>query len=163
VSIFVLQPFSHPLRHFLIYIHSKTFSRPGWTYTGLSSSETKPDGAWTADETVNYLLRRVMAGHFYIVCPDNEVSLEIDNLRIMWGAADIVEGRPALSRWHPDYKVSTCSYPSYKLLRRGVTQGEFEEFMRDGLAEIQTLHSANSRSRPGSVFGDHPNTTQDNL
>lgn len=46
-----------------------------------------------------------MAGHFYIVCPDNEVSSEIDNLRIMWGAADIVEGRPALSRWHPDYKV----------------------------------------------------------
>lgn len=117
---------------------------PGWTHTGLSNSETKPDGAWTPDETVIYMLRRVMAGHFYIVCPDNEVSSEIDNLRIMWGAADLVEGRPALSRWHPDYK------------------GEFEEFMRDGLAEIQTLHSA-SRSRPGSVFGDHPNTTQDNL
>jgi len=117
---------------------------PGWTHTGLSTSETKPEGAWTPDETVMYMLRRVMAGHFYIVCPDNEVSSEIDHLRIMWGAADLVEGRPALSRWHPDYK------------------GEFEEFMRDGLAEIQTLHSA-SRSRPGSVFGDHANTTQDNL
>ena len=51
------------------------------------------------------MLRRVMAGHFYIVCPDNEISSEIDHLRIMWGAADIAEGRPALSRWHPDYKV----------------------------------------------------------
>jgi len=118
---------------------------PGWTHTGLSSSPIKPDGAWTPDETVIYMLRRVMAGHFYIVCPDNEVTSEIDHLRIMWGAADVVEGRPALSRWHPDYK------------------GEFEEFMRDGLAEIQMLHHSASRSRPGSVMGDHVNTTQDNL
>jgi len=117
---------------------------PGWTHTGLSNSPTKPEGAWTAEETVNYLIRRLIAGHFYIVCPDNEVSSEVDNLRIMWAAADIVEGRPALSRWHPDYK------------------GEFNEFMHDGLAEMQMLHSA-SRSRPGSVMGDHVNTTQDNL
>jgi len=117
---------------------------PGWTHTGLSQSPTKPDGAWTADETVNYLVRRLVAGHFYIVCPDNEVSNEVDNLRIMWSAADIVEGRPALSRWHPDFKA------------------EFNEFMHDGLAEMQMLHSA-SRSRPGSVMGDPPSTDHDNL
>jgi hypothetical protein len=24
--------------------------------------------------------------------------------RILWAAGDLVENRPALSRWHPDYK-----------------------------------------------------------
>jgi hypothetical protein len=87
--------------------HPHLSTRPGWTHTGLSTTTTKPEGAWSPDETVVYMLRRVMAGHFYIVCPDNESSSEVDNLKIMWGAADIVEGRPALSRWHPDYKVSS--------------------------------------------------------
>ena len=28
----------------------------------------------------------------------------IDERRILWGAQDITQNRPALSRWHPDYK-----------------------------------------------------------
>jgi len=29
---------------------------------------------------------------------------DIDNRRILWAAEDIIRNRPALSRWHPDYK-----------------------------------------------------------
>jgi hypothetical protein len=27
----------------------------------------------------------------------------MDRKRILWSAGDLVENRPALSRWHPDY------------------------------------------------------------
>ncbi|KAJ7057102.1 hypothetical protein C8F01DRAFT_992456, partial [Mycena amicta] len=90
---------------------------PGWTFTGLTGASAggeKPAGAWSADETVKYMLSRVAAGDFYVICPDNETSPESDNLRIIWGAADVAQGRPALSRWHRDYKAL------------------FEEYMRDG-------------------------------
>ena len=32
------------------------------------------------------------------------MTREIDNRRILWAAQDITENRPALSRWHADYK-----------------------------------------------------------
>lgn len=65
------------------------------------------------------MLDRVRSGDFYILVPDNETKREVDQLRIMWGAADIAEGRPALSRWHPVYKAL------------------FEEYMREGLAQLE--------------------------
>jgi hypothetical protein len=50
------------------------------------------------------LVERMNQGDFYIICPDNEVTTEVDNKRILWGAQDITENRVPLSRWHPDYK-----------------------------------------------------------
>ncbi|GAW09233.1 NAD -binding protein [Lentinula edodes] len=92
---------------------------PGWTYTNLTGALTqaeKPAGAWTAEETVLYMLDKVRAGDFYVLVPDNETRRELDELRIMWAAGDIAEGRPALSRWHKDYKAlfEDCSraFPS---------------------------------------------------
>jgi len=38
-----------------------------------------------------------------IICPDNEVTWEVDQKRIQWAAEDLIKNRPALSRWHPDY------------------------------------------------------------
>lgn len=78
---------------------------PGFTYTGMISSwlPEKPDAAWTSDETVSYLVKRLDRGDFYILCPDNEVTPEIDRKRVAWATQDIVENRPALSRWHPDF------------------------------------------------------------
>lgn len=116
--------------------------RPGWTFTGMTArpsiptstgsangdSESvtltvptpeKPAGAWSARETVLYMLDKVRAGDFYIICPDNETRREVDALRILWAAGDVAEGRPALSRWHPDYKCL------------------FEEYVKDGLAGMQ--------------------------
>lgn len=79
---------------------------PGFVYTGLTRArgvEEKPAGAWTPEETVAFLLERLEAGDFYILCPDNETTRAQDERRIAWAAGDIIENRPALSRWHPDY------------------------------------------------------------
>lgn len=86
---------------------------PGWTFTpmtGASNGSEKPAGAWSAEETVCYMIDRVRNGDFYILVPDNETNAELDHLRMMWGAGDIAEGRPALSRWHPDYKALFAEY-----------------------------------------------------
>jgi len=37
------------------------------------------------------------------MCPDNDVPRALDEKRILWAAGDIVENRPPVSRWHPDY------------------------------------------------------------
>jgi NAD(P)-dependent dehydrogenase (short-subunit alcohol dehydrogenase family) len=77
---------------------------PGFVHTGISGPrKEKPAAAWTAAQTVDFMLQRLAAGDFYILCPDNEVSRELDERRILWAAGDIVENRPPLSRWHPQY------------------------------------------------------------
>jgi len=50
------------------------------------------------------MMSAVDAGDFYIICPDNAVSPELDKARLLWSAEDMTENRPALSRWHPDWK-----------------------------------------------------------
>ncbi|ATN36340.1 short-chain dehydrogenase [Rhizobium sp. ACO-34A] len=78
---------------------------PGWVYTNLTRGEakTKPEGAWTPEETIGFMLDSIDRGDFYILCPDNDVDRSTDEKRILWAAGDIVENRPPLSRWHPDY------------------------------------------------------------
>ena len=78
---------------------------PGWVHTGLTAAEgaPKPEGAWTAAQAVDFMFDRLAAGDFYILCPDNEVSRALDARRIAWAAGDLIENRPALSRWHPDW------------------------------------------------------------
>ncbi len=78
---------------------------PGFVFTPLTAHgrSEKPEGAWTPDETVAFLFRSVERGDFYILCPDNEVTRELDAKRIRWAAGDIAENRPPLSRWHPEY------------------------------------------------------------
>ncbi|WP_424831395.1 SDR family NAD(P)-dependent oxidoreductase [Ruegeria sp.] len=78
---------------------------PGFTYTGMIEKfmPEKPAAAWTSEEAIEYLLRRMSDGDFYILCPDNDVSEERDRKRVEWAAGDIINNRPALSRWHPDY------------------------------------------------------------
>jgi NAD(P)-dependent dehydrogenase (short-subunit alcohol dehydrogenase family) len=78
---------------------------PGFVFTGLTARgrTEKPAGAWTAEQTVDFMIERLDAGDFYILCPDNDVIRALDERRILWAAGDIVENRPPLSRWHPDY------------------------------------------------------------
>ncbi|MVT66578.1 SDR family NAD(P)-dependent oxidoreductase [Bradyrhizobium pachyrhizi] len=78
---------------------------PGFVFTGLTARgrTEKPAGAWTAEQTVDFMIERLEAGDFYILCPDNDVPRALDERRILWAAGDIVENRPPLSRWHPDY------------------------------------------------------------
>ncbi|KAJ7205642.1 hypothetical protein C8J57DRAFT_1405336 [Mycena rebaudengoi] len=111
---------AHELRERMATITAHLFV-PGYTYTGMtggsaaaSGTRAPPPGAWSAQETVLHMLDRVRAGDFYVLCPDAETTREIDQMRIMWAAADVAQGRPALSRWHRDYKAL------------------FEEYMRGG-------------------------------
>ncbi len=78
---------------------------PGFVFTGLTAKgrTEKPAAAWTPEQTVDFMLERLAAGDFYILCPDNDVPRRLDERRILWAAGDIVENRPPLSRWHPDY------------------------------------------------------------
>ena len=78
---------------------------PGFVFTGLTAKgrTDKPPGAWTAEQTVDFMVERLEAGDFYILCPDNDTPRRLDERRMLWAMGDIVDNRPALSRWHPDY------------------------------------------------------------
>jgi NAD(P)-dependent dehydrogenase (short-subunit alcohol dehydrogenase family) len=85
---------------------------PGFVFTGLTAHgrTEKPAAAWTPEQTVDFMIERVEAGDFYILCPDNDVPRSLDERRILWAAGDIVENRPALSRWHPDYAAAFAAF-----------------------------------------------------
>ncbi len=85
---------------------------PGFVFTGLTAHgrTEKPAGAWTPDETVDFMMQSLDRGDFYILCPDNEVTRELDEKRIAWAAGDIVENRPPLSRWHKDFAGPFADY-----------------------------------------------------
>ncbi len=78
---------------------------PGFTYTGMVSQflPEKPDAAWTSEQVVDFMLKSLETNDFYILCPDNDVTREMDERRIQWNADDLIKNRPALSRWHADY------------------------------------------------------------
>jgi NAD(P)-dependent dehydrogenase (short-subunit alcohol dehydrogenase family) len=83
---------------------------PGFTFTGMSGRAEKPSAAWTAQQVIDFMLEGVARGDFYILCPDNDVDRRTDEKRMAWAIGDIIENRPALSRWHPDYKAAFESY-----------------------------------------------------
>jgi NAD(P)-dependent dehydrogenase (short-subunit alcohol dehydrogenase family) len=85
---------------------------PGFVFTGLTAKgrTEKPAAAWTAEQTVDFMIAGIEAGDFYILCPDNDVPRQLDQRRILWAAGDIVENRPALSRWHPDYAEAFAAF-----------------------------------------------------
>ena len=79
---------------------------PGFTFTGINvRSSAKPPAAWTPEQVVEFMLASLARGDFYILCPDNDVTREMDERRMQWAIDDIIRNRPALSRWHPDWKA----------------------------------------------------------
>ncbi|TAI60783.1 SDR family NAD(P)-dependent oxidoreductase [Bradyrhizobium sp. Leo170] len=85
---------------------------PGFVFTGLTARgrAEKPASAWTSEQTIDFMIERLDAGDFYILCPDNDVPRQLDERRILWAVGDIVENRPALSRWHPDYADAFAAF-----------------------------------------------------
>ena len=81
---------------------------PGFTYTGIGGvqgpPEARPPGAWTSEQVADFMLEGMARGDFYILCPDNMVTREVDNRRMAWAMDDLIHGRPALSRWRPQFK-----------------------------------------------------------
>ncbi len=94
---------AHDLRSVAGGVVSAHLLIPGFTFTGLTNAKEKPAAAWTADQVVSFMLDGLARNDFYILCPDNDVTRATDEKRIRWAAGDIIENRPALSRWHPDY------------------------------------------------------------
>jgi NAD(P)-dependent dehydrogenase (short-subunit alcohol dehydrogenase family) len=95
----------HELRNTPEALLSAHLLIPGFVFTELTARGRvdKPAGAWTSAQTVDFMFERLEAGDFYILCPDNDVPRTLDERRILWAAGDVVENRPPLSRWHPDY------------------------------------------------------------
>ncbi|WP_119304804.1 SDR family NAD(P)-dependent oxidoreductase [Dongia deserti] len=89
---------------------------PGHVWTGITgrkldqADSEKPKGAWTPEQTVDFMLEHLNDGDFYVLCPDNDVPHALDARRIQWAADDIIQNRPALSRWHPDWKDQFAAY-----------------------------------------------------
>jgi hypothetical protein len=45
------------------------------TGAGPDGARAKPAGAWTAEQTVEYMLEKVFEdGDFYVICPDNDTT-----------------------------------------------------------------------------------------
>jgi len=78
---------------------------PGFVFTDLTSRgrSEKPDGAWTPEQTADFMMAALANDDFYIICPDNDVPRALDEKRMAWAMGDIIENRPPLSRWHKDY------------------------------------------------------------
>jgi NAD(P)-dependent dehydrogenase (short-subunit alcohol dehydrogenase family) len=102
----------HELRNMQYCKISAHLLIPGFVFTPLTSRgrAEKPAGAWTPDQTVDFMLTSLEKGDFYILCPDNDVDRATDVRRILWAAGDITENRPPLSRWHPDYADRFTSF-----------------------------------------------------
>jgi len=89
---------------------------PGYTYTKLSvkgeipDQSQRPASAWSPDQVAEELLERMGKGDFYIICPDNDVDWKTDQARMEWAMGDIIQNRPALSRWHDDYKEAFATH-----------------------------------------------------
>jgi NAD(P)-dependent dehydrogenase (short-subunit alcohol dehydrogenase family) len=108
----VTEALAHELRNIEGSRVSAHLLIPGFTFTGITAGagSDKPAGAWTAEQVVDFMLASMAAGDFYILCPDNDVTRELDERRILWAAGDIVGNRPPLSRWHPEYKEAFAEF-----------------------------------------------------
>jgi NAD(P)-dependent dehydrogenase (short-subunit alcohol dehydrogenase family) len=83
---------------------------PGFTFTGMTGRPEQPAGAWSADQVVDVMLDGIAKGDFYLWCLDHETTRALDARRIAWAAGDVIENRPALSRWHPDYAEAFAAF-----------------------------------------------------
>ena len=81
---------------------------PGFTYTGMIKRflPEKPPSAWLPEQVADFLFESLARGDFYILCPDNDVTREMDEKRILWNTYDLIENRPALSRWNPAFEAA---------------------------------------------------------
>jgi NAD(P)-dependent dehydrogenase (short-subunit alcohol dehydrogenase family) len=108
----VTEALQHELRNTPACQVSAHLFIPGFVFTPLTAHGRveKPAAAWTPEQTADFMIERVSAGDFYILCPDNDVPRSLDERRILWAAGDIVENRPALSRWHKDHAEAFAAF-----------------------------------------------------
>ena len=103
-----VKTFTEALQHHLREADAKVSAHlliPGFVFTDLTrhGRTEQPAGAWTPGKTADFMMEGLASGDFYILCPDNDVSRELDEKRMAWAMGDIIENRPPLSRWHKDW------------------------------------------------------------
>jgi len=103
--------FTEALQHQLRESESKVTAHllvPGFVFTDLTrhGRAEKPAGAWTPEQTADFMMESLGNDDFYIICPDNDVSRATDEKRMAWAMGDIIENRPPLSRWHEGWAGS---------------------------------------------------------
>ncbi|MGI4880140.1 MAG: SDR family NAD(P)-dependent oxidoreductase [Janthinobacterium lividum] len=116
VSKAALKALTESLAHELVATGGRVTAHlliPGFTFTGLTRRTgvtERPAAAWSPEQVVDFMLPAMAAGDFYILCPDGSVDRATDEKRMRWQVGDIVENRPALSRWHPDYEAAFAAF-----------------------------------------------------
>lgn len=115
VSKSALKTYTEGLEHALRNTEGANLSAhlliPGFTFTGITEgAREKPAGAWTGEQVADFMFEALARGDFYILCPDNETERATDERRMAWAMGDIIENRPALSRWHPDFKDDFATF-----------------------------------------------------
>ncbi len=113
---------------------------PGWVWTALTGAEqagkSKPDGAWTPEQTVDYFQQKAAQGSFYVVCPDNETTEAHDKARMEWSAMDVVhDSRRSRAGRRATRPTSVSHVLNGDRVRTGLTGFAFvscdaEEFMK---------------------------------
>ena len=108
----VTEALAHELRNIENCAVTAHLLVPGFTFTGFTRVRVseKPAGAWTPEQVIDFMLEAMAVGDFYVICPDNDVTRDMDERRILWAAQDVIKNRPALSRWHPDYKQAFADF-----------------------------------------------------
>ena len=108
----VTEALAHELRNLPACNVSAHLLIPGATFTGMTAAAggPKPPGSWLPEQVVEFMLDGVAKGDFYLLCPDNDVPRALDEKRMAWAIGDIIENRPALSRWHTEYKDKFAAF-----------------------------------------------------
>lgn len=111
--------FTEALQHQLRESESKVTAHllvPGFVFTDLTrhGRTEKPTGAWTPEQTADFMMESLGNDDFYIICPDNDVSRAADEKRMAWAMGDIIENRPPLSRWHQGWAGSFDEFSKRK-------------------------------------------------
>ena len=108
----VTEALAHDLRNMPGANVSTHLLIPGSTFTGMTAAAggPKPAGAWWPEQVVEFMLEGIAKGDFYLLCPDNDVPRSLDEKRMAWAVGDIIENRPALSRWHKDHKDTFAAF-----------------------------------------------------
>jgi len=106
------QSVAHALRQIEDCPVSRHLLVPGFTYSNMIAQfvPRQPPGAWSCEQVIDYMLKRLDGNDFYIICPDNDTPAELDHRRMQWNLDDMIKNRPALSRWHPDFAAEFESF-----------------------------------------------------
>jgi NAD(P)-dependent dehydrogenase (short-subunit alcohol dehydrogenase family) len=91
--------------------HKASQQGQDFAVSSVSFHEEKPaSGAWMPSQVIDFAIQEIDADRFYVICPDNDVDRETDNMRMTWTMQDVTHNRPPLSRWHPAYKDKFTEY-----------------------------------------------------